>query len=385
MHVMFFQYGDYAYAYKRFKSGEPETYRDQKFSVEFVESLSASDAVTTVAISDDTHDEQLAPTLRSIGLAREALTFSKISAIFDDVKPDYVVCRTFFNGIIAEAIKRKIPVLPSVAHIFRNDQVKKTLAHIRLRLLLARGNVPAIANHSLNASLSMAEALHFPREKIVPWDWRRVECVDTPKSVSADKKRWRGFFAGAVNELKGVGDCIDAVKLVRERGHDFSMTFAGPGALDDWCAYAHARGVDEHVTFLGVIPNTDVAIQMNAHDIVIVPSRHGFAEGLPNTIYEGLAARSPLVISDHPAFKGRLEAGRACLDFEGSNPQSLADALERLVTDHELYAQLSKEAPDALEKLYVGLPWNELIAHFLKDPANKTGWVQENSLAALGY
>ena len=45
---------------------------------------------------------------------------------------------------------------------------------------------------------------------------------------------------------------------------------------------------------------------MSAHDIVIVPSRHDYPEGLPMTIYEALAMRTPLVVSDHPMIKAGL-------------------------------------------------------------------------------
>lgn len=123
---------------------------------------------------------------------------------------------------------------------------------------------------------------------------------------------------------------------------------------------------------------------MREHDVVIVPSRHGYAEGLPNTIYEGLASRSPLIISDHPAFRGRLAPEAECLVFEAEAPGALAAQLARLADDPVLYAALSEASERAVGGLYVGMEWEALITAFLADPEDKDGWVRENSLAGLG-
>lgn len=77
-------------------------------------------------------------------------------------------------------------------------------------------------------------------------------------------------------------------------------------------------------------------------------------EGFPNTILEGLSSRSPLNISDHPAFR-----------------------------DPSLYADLSERSEGALDGAYFGMGWTELVGTFVDDPADRTGWVARNSLAAL--
>jgi glycosyltransferase involved in cell wall biosynthesis len=44
---------------------------------------------------------------------------------------------------------------------------------------------------------------------------------------------------------------------------------------------------------LGVIAAEPVLDEMRNSDAVVVPSRHDYSEGLPNTIFEALASRSP--------------------------------------------------------------------------------------------
>jgi len=44
---------------------------------------------------------------------------------------------------------------------------------------------------------------------------------------------------------------------------------------------------------------------MRSADAIVIPSRHEYPEGLPLTIYEALAARTPIVASDHQCFSAR--------------------------------------------------------------------------------
>jgi glycosyltransferase involved in cell wall biosynthesis len=133
-----------------------------------------------------------------------------------------------------------------------------------------------------------------------------------------------------------------------------------------------------------MIPNADVRRRMREHDAVVVPSRHSYAEGLPNTIYEALASRSPLVISDHPAFQGRVMPETECLVYRAADPADLARALALLAAEPAFYRALSENSVQALDGLYVGMEWARLIEAFVEDPENRGGWVQANSLKALG-
>ena len=92
-------------------------------------------------------------------------------------------------------------------------------------------------------------------------------------------------------------------------------------------------GITSQVNFLGTIPSDSVLQVMRNNTAVVVPSKHEYPEGLPNTIYEALASRSPLIISDHPAFKGRLKPYNDCLSFAAGNADDLAEKLLELKTN----------------------------------------------------
>jgi glycosyltransferase involved in cell wall biosynthesis len=384
MNLLFFQYGDYGEAYQRFQKGGFETYREQRSSVDFVASLRKQYAITNIAICGREHSEDLDCNLRSIGINVEsAYMRASVFSMLDYVRPDLIVCRTPNHHLIAWAKRRNVPTLLTFADLFSNDGPRKFLKNVALRVLLDPRVFPCVANHSLNASVSVSKALFYPKARVVPWDWSPLSVENKLKTAPADVQHPSAFFAGVLTDAKGVGDCIDAVAILQERGIRLTFEFAGPGDVGVWRARAVEIGVGDQVKFLGLIPNKDVRQRMVERDIVVVPSRHDFAEGLPNTIYEALASRTPLIISDHPAFASRLKSGENCLIFRAGNPSSLADQIASLITDVGLFGRLSTHAARAHDSLYFGMGWTSLVSAFLNDPQNRTGWVESNSLAAM--
>lgn len=372
--VLIIQNGDYREAYKRFTAGKAERYRDQKRSVDFVASLARGGPVTTVAFGSNLYREELAPNLWAQGLAKNP-TRLEIRALFETTRPTHLVLRTPHRGLLREATQRKVWVLPSFADIFQSGNFRKRLQHMLLRRTLMHTCVPCVANHSLNASRSLIDILGIPADRVVPWDWSRVPIGGPAKSGPANPSQPTAFFAGSLTEAKGVGDCLEALSILAQQGQKLQMAFAGPGDLAPWRTRADALGVTELATFLGQISNADVRAEMRARDFVIVPSRRTYPEGLPNTIYEALASRSVLVLSDHPAFVGRLEAEKQALVFSAGDPESLAACLGRAIRRPALYQALSEASEAAHDELYLGLEWSALVMAFLDDPGNATGWV----------
>jgi glycosyltransferase involved in cell wall biosynthesis len=382
--LLFFQYGDFGDVYRKLQEGAPETYRDQRVSVDFVASFKDQYEVTTIAICDRKHDEDLGSRLRSIGIDENcAQSWKSLSRLFNDIAPDLIVCRTPNYHAIRWAKRRHVPTLLTFADFFANRTPKQFLRNIALRKCLTARVFPCVANHSLNASNSVSKALFYSRSRVVPWDWRPLRAEAMTKTAPIDPKRPIIFFAGLLTEAKGVGDCLEAAALLRKQGIRVSFVFAGSGDIDSRQSRARALGIGAQIEFLGSISNFEVRRRMARSDIVVIPSRHDCHEGLPNVIYEALASRTPTIISDHQAFANRLRHGETCLVFRAADPASLADRMATALRDATLYSRLSAKSAQAHDALYVGMEWTDLVSKFLGDPENRTGWVEANSLAQL--
>lgn len=378
--LVILQSGSYAEAWTRLRDGGPETYRDQRWSVDFVESVSSDFSVTTVSTSTPHSKVALKQNLSSMGVSpASAWDGRTVPRLLTELRPDLLLMRVPFRDAVSWAVRAKVRTLPTFANMFYTRNLRE---RYRLwRLGVGSLDAPCVCNHSLNASRSM-QKLRIPKERIIPWEFRRIEAESVAKE-SRSAGPLRIFFAGVVSESKGVGDCIDACALLSDRGVSASLTVAGPGDVPAAQDRAARAGVAARVRFLGPVASDEVRAMMRDHDVVVVPSRHDFAEGIPNTIYEALASRTPLVASDHPSWAGRLAAGDGSLQFRAADASSLSEQLQRLVEDQELYRQLSNGSEALLDSLYVGIEWTDLVRRFLNDPENGTGWVEPISLRSV--
>mgnify|MGYP001822557331 CR=1 FL=1 len=384
MHVLFVQAGDYTEAYNRLKADGAETYRDQRASVDWVETLSQDCSVTVLAIGPPQQDDtRLSPSLRSVNISYEQADKAWLRRFFDDVQPDRIICRIPHHIVLRLAKQRKIPTLAIFADYFSNESLRQTYRNLRLRLALTSRHIPCVSNHNLNASRSVGQALFYPRSRIVPWDRSIIEAGYTPKTGLSEQSALRVFYAGMLSEPKGLGDALEAIAHLTTHGQTVRLSVAGPGDEAAWAARAEALGIASSVHFLGRIPHASVLEHMHAHDVVLVPSRWEYAEGLPNVLCEALAARTPLAISNHPAFADRLINEEDCVIFQAGDSVALAEALGKLASDPALYTRLSKNSAEAVQRLRFGIYWDQLWRLFLDDPLSKTNWVQRNSLAAL--
>jgi glycosyltransferase involved in cell wall biosynthesis len=301
-------------------------------------------------------------------------------------RPTHLVARSPIAPLLRWGLERRVRTLPLLATSFPRTGLLGWLRYRRVGAVLNRKAIQWVGNHQRNSARALVRIGVDPA-KIVPWDWPPdVTPRDFPaKKAAPGAGALRLFYAGRVQETKGIGDCLRALVLLRNRGLDVSLSVAGPGETDAYRALASALGVAHHVSFLGRIRHRDVVEQMHRHDVVLVPSQHAYPEGLPLTIYDAFCSRSPLIASDHPMFRGQVVDGETALVFRASDPDSLAACVDRLASDHALYARLSADSLAAWERLQIPVRWGDLLERWLRNSAEDRRWLAQHSLASGRY
>ncbi|MST71163.1 glycosyltransferase family 4 protein [Mogibacterium kristiansenii] len=96
------------------------------------------------------------------------------------------------------------------------------------------------------------------------------------------------------SDRKGEKILIRAVKIARQKGFDITAVIIGDGSKrGEFEKYAKAEGVDEFITFTGLLPSSDeVREQLLKSDIYMFPTQ---AEGLPRGILEAMAVGMPVL------------------------------------------------------------------------------------------
>jgi glycosyltransferase involved in cell wall biosynthesis len=386
MRVTIVQYGgDYREAWERFDRGGKATYQAQRYSVGFVSSLAQRlEQVAVICASTDAqYDVELPNKVRAIGAGfSSGVRPRDLASLVESTRPNRLILVTPMVPLLKWAAKNGVRTLMTLADSFNKGGFLTSIRHRKLARLLNGPTVEWVGNHGIAACLSVASIGTNP-DKIIPWDWppshrpsdhdSRILDTATPPTL---------VYVGLISEAKGVGDLLRAVHQLKGEGFEPGLTIVGQdhdGAMQD---LAGRLGLVDQVRFAGVIANEDVPGTMRAADAVIIPSRHEYPEGLPLTIYEALAARTPIIASDHPMFHGALSHQETALVFPAGEVEALADAIRRLTTDASLYARLSENSERAWQALQLPVAWGELIERWLADDQD---WLCEHRLNSGRY
>ena len=101
-----------------------------------------------------------------------------------------------------------------------------------------------------------------------------------------------------LHPLAGQRYLLDAMPAVLKDHPDTQLVICGTGALlSELQAVARSRGVDQQVTFAGLVDNARVARYCAAADLFVLPS---VLEALPTVAVEALASGTRVISSDNP-------------------------------------------------------------------------------------
>lgn len=389
--VVFVQFGDFRDAARRIAATGQETFHAQRYSVEFVERLARSATVTVIALdATAAYEERLENGILTLGVAGpwgSAPARQRVLALLRRLAPDALILRTASRVVLKLCLAERIRVLPCLADSFGPRPGVRGLVDrvgaLALGRLLADPRIPWVSNHNVPASRALV-ALGVPPAKIVPWDWPRpCRPADSAARTRSPGQPVRLLCLGTVSEQKGVGDAIRALAASPDLRRHCRLTVIGPGSTATMAALADRLGIGDRVDVLGPIPFAEVMPTMHAHDVLIVYSRPDYSEGMPGVIYQGLAARVPIVMSRHPMFLSAFADGADCVMAEPADPQALAKAILRLIDSPALYGVLSAGADAAFAKIEYPVLWGDVLTNWLRNDAEGDSWLAARTLAQM--
>lgn len=162
-----------------------------------------------------------------------------------------------------------------------------------------------------------------------------------PRQRGADDVA-RLVVVGRLSPRKGTDVALEAVALLRARGHRVGLDLCGTAfegyewfvrELEERAAQPDLAGA---VTFRGYVPGTRPVL--DECDVALVPS---LGESFGNTAVEALLAQRPLVASARLGLREIVADRRTGLLVPAGDPAALADAVEELLDDPALAARLA--------------------------------------------
>ena len=201
-------------------------------------------------------------------------------------------------------------------------------------------------------------------------------------SRTQDRRRgdhtWRFAYIARIVPIKGLLDLLDSLSLIRAWGiDDWTLDVMGPdGEQPRYVARCRARvdelGLQDHVRFRGTV---NLAAELGEADLLLMPSHN---EGVPIAILEVMAVGQPILATDVGGIREVVTAPlldssdvelQACgVVLPPRDVRAMAEAIELLISDHDLFEEYARNATARLDRLYhidVTLAqYNELYAGF---------------------
>lgn len=286
----------------------------------------------------------------SYSLFHELRTVSELRSIYRRERPDivhHIALKPILYGSMAALGNRRMQVINAFAglgYLVSSPSLKaralKQVLWKMFRFLLNRPNSFLLLQNCEDRDLLVGEVGVRPEKTAIIRGsgvdvnefQATAETPGVPIVLLSSRMLW----------IKGVSDFVDAAKLLRARGINARFVLAGdtdpgsPGAiprekLQEWQNagpvewWGHQRSMSR---------------MLQQATLVCLPSHGG--EGVPKALIEAAASERAIIATDVPGCRDIVRHGTNGLLVPPKNPAALADAIEQLLKNASLRAEMGR-------------------------------------------
>jgi len=186
--------------------------------------------------------------------------------------------------------------------------------------------------------------------------------VDT-KVFKLSKKRSTNdvLFVGRIEKnsnWKGISYLIEAISIVKQIKPDISLRLVGPGdRVDYFKMYAQKLGINKNVKFVGSKINSELALEYQHSKVIVLPSITE-SESFGIVLIEAMACKKPVIGSNVGGIPYVIDNEQNGLLVPPKDPQALADAIIKILTNPQLAKKMGEEG---YEKVMKNFTWEKQI------------------------
>ena len=175
--------------------------------------------------------------------------------------------------------------------------------------------------------------------------------VERFRAVAEPGGRIVAVYAGRFIWSKGIGELVEAARILQARGIDIDVRLVGEPDLENPEAIpARVLRAWEKQGLVTCRPWTrDITAVWGEAHIAVLPS---YREGLPKALLEASACGRPIVASDVPGCRECVVPEENGLLVPARDARSLADAMARLAADAELRRRMGQNGRARVERYF---------------------------------
>ena len=177
----------------------------------------------------------------------------------------------------------------------------------------------------------------------------------TPRPAGAGDGPLTLVYLGRLEAVENLGGLLRGFALATAALQPLRLRIYGDGPeRPALTALIRQLGLADRVTLMG--RTDDVPGALRQADACVQASPH---EGSPAAVGEAMAAGLPLLLSDIPAHRAMIHAGREGLLFPAQDPVAMADAIRRLASDATARERMGRQARASAERELAMERWVE--------------------------
>ena len=177
--------------------------------------------------------------------------------------------------------------------------------------------------------------------RVIPYGGRldRFSPVAQPEPES-----FTVLFVGGVSIRKGVPYLLEAFKALKHPNKKLKII----GAVQDEMREILRSQPLENVSFLGIVPNADLAKHYSTADVMVLPS---LEEGLAYVMAEAMACGCPVIASVNTGAENLFTHEQEGFIVPIRSTSALIEGMEAIAQDQARTAQMRKQARRRIESL----------------------------------
>ena len=177
----------------------------------------------------------------------------------------------------------------------------------------------------------------------------RAPDVDAAKRALGLNGRLVLGFTGFVRDWHGLDKVLDLIATDPPAAQRHLLVVGDGPARAGLERKAHDLGIDNRVTFTGIVGRDDVARHVAAFDIALQPAVVAYAS--PLKLFEYLALGKAIVGPAQPNIEEILRQDHNAVLFDPADPEGLAHAVSRLCEDAALRLRVAENAQRTIDNM----------------------------------
>ena len=205
-----------------------------------------------------------------------------------------------------------------------------------------------------------------------------VDIINNEKKIESDKKLTVGYI-GHLYPGKGMEIITEVAKKMPD------IKFHVVGGTNEWIEYWKEINID-NIEYHGFVNNGEINLYYNSIDILLLPyKKYVYTYSQKNTktnskstniakwisplkLFEGMAYKKAMIISDLPTIREVITNGENALICDSENIEQWVESINLLMNNREFYTNLSLNAYKTLTEKYT---WNIRAKNVIKDLLNE--------------